>query len=104
MSDPVQSGGTGFQSESSERYEGTADERGTDWDDIKDCWKGYQTETPEFDYTGVQEQGGGENPITGISQAWKKGILNLVWEKELSKKEISTPDNYNGLYKRRPGG
>lgn len=45
---------------------------GTDWDDIKDCWKGYQTETPEFDYTGVQEQGGGENPITGISQAWKR--------------------------------
>ena len=72
---------------------------GTDWDDIKDCWKGYQTETPEFDYTGVQEQGGGENPVTGISQAWKKGILNLVWEKELSKKEINTPDNYNGLYK-----
>ena len=25
--------------------------------------------------------------------------MNLVWEKELSKKEISTPDNYNGLYK-----
>lgn len=47
---------------------------GTDWDDIKDCWKGYQTETPEFDYTGVQEQGGGENPITGISQAWKRGF------------------------------
>lgn len=74
-------------------------EEETDWEDIKACWKGYQTETPVFDYTGVQEQGGGENPISGISEAWKKGILNLVWEKQISKKEISSPDNYNGLYK-----
>lgn len=64
-------------------------------------WKDYDTASIAFDYTGVDESGGGENPLDTLSSVWGDGILNLVCEspKKVSSKEISEPDKFAGLYK-----
>lgn len=64
-------------------------------------WKDYDTTSLVFDYTGVGECGGGENPKDLFGLAWSKGILNLVCSEDMkiSKKSISNPDSHANLYK-----
>lgn len=70
-------------------------------EDLKKLWKDYDTVSVAFDYTGVNETGGGENPKDSLGDAWQKGILNLVCKSpsKLSSKTISAPDSYAGYYK-----
>lgn len=74
---------------------------------VKDCkkdlealWRDYDTTSIVFDYNGVQEEGGGENPKDSLADGWEKGILNLVCKntEKLSKKSISNPDGYSLYY------
>ena len=69
--------------------------------ELKTLWKDYDTASIAFDYTGVNESGGGENPKDSLGDAWDKGILNLVCENpsKLSSKSISAPDSYAEYYK-----
>jgi len=66
---------------------------------IRDLWKDYDTSKISFDYRGVQEEGGGQNPLTSLEKSWNHGILSLVWEGKVSEKKISQPDSYAKLYK-----
>lgn len=70
-------------------------------DELEELWKGYDTDSISFDYTGVGETGGGENPLDTLSGAWGGGILNLVCEdpRKLSKAEVSEADNFAKLYR-----
>ena len=68
--------------------------------ELEILWKDYDTASIAFDYTGVNETGGGDNPKDSLGDAWDKGILNLVCEKpsKLSTKSISSPDSYAEYY------
>ncbi|MCH5251553.1 MAG: hypothetical protein J1F22_01150 [Lachnospiraceae bacterium] len=68
---------------------------------LRVLWKNYDTASISFDYTGVEESGGGDNPLEALSGSWKDGILNLVCEKpnKLSPKKVSSPDGFARLYK-----
>lgn len=78
---------------------------GKEMDDCKEeltkLWKDYDTTSIAFDYTGVTESGGADNPKDSFGEAWDKGILNLVCASpsKLSKKSISMPDSYATYYK-----
>lgn len=63
-------------------------------------WQEYDTHSLVFDYSGITEQGGGENPKDSLSSSWKKGILNLVRPDSvsISKKSIQHADSYSILY------
>lgn len=67
---------------------------------LKLLWKDYDTKSIVFDYTGINESGGAENPLDTLSGMWGNGILNLVCEKPetLSKKSVSASDGYASLY------
>lgn len=67
---------------------------------LKLLWKDYDTKSIVFDYTGINESGGAENPLDTLSGMWGNGILNLVCEKpdSLSKKSVSASDGYASLY------
>lgn len=69
-------------------------------DELVEIWKNYDTTSLSFDYTGVQEHGGGDNPKDSFATAWNKGILSLVCKDPdaLSKKSVSNPDSYAKLY------
>ncbi len=69
--------------------------------ELEKLWKDYNTSSLSFDYTGVTETGGGDNPKDSLSDAWRKGILNIVCKSpsQLSKKAISKPDSYAEYYK-----
>lgn len=71
-----------------------------DKEELKSLWKDYDTTSIVFDYTGVGNAGGGENPLDALSSVWSDGILNLVCEdkSKLSKKSVSQGDNYAALY------
>lgn len=45
---------------------------------LKTIWKDYDTTSICFDYSGVQEKGGADNPKDSLKSGWKNGILNLV--------------------------
>lgn len=54
-------------------------------DSVKNCkkrleklWQDYDTSSIVFDYTGVEEDGGGENPKDSLDGSFSKGILSLV--------------------------
>ncbi|MBO5485318.1 MAG: hypothetical protein J5988_00080 [Eubacterium sp.] len=70
------------------------------WDQIGNYFESYDTKSIRFDYTGVSETGGGENPMDALGDAWGKGILNLVMpaSEKVSKKSLKTPDKYAKLY------
>lgn len=67
---------------------------------LKILWKDYDTKSIVFNYTGINERGGADNPLDTLSGMWGNGILNLVCEKPdaLSKKSVSAPDGYASLY------
>lgn len=69
-------------------------------EELKELWKEYDTASIAFDYTGVTESGGADNPKDSFGDTWSKGILNLVCENPsgLSAKSISTPDSYALYY------
>lgn len=68
---------------------------------LSELWRDYDTSSIEFDYTGVEESGGGENPIDALSSVWGDGILNLVCEnpKKISTKKVAQADNFGKIYK-----
>lgn len=68
---------------------------------LKALWNDYDTSSIAFDYTGVTESGGADNPKDSLSDIWNKGILNLVCPStdKLSSKSITAPDSYAKLYK-----
>lgn len=63
-------------------------------------WKDYDTTSIVFDYTGVQESGGGDNPKEALGSAWGKGIINLVCKEpeKISNKSIANPDSFLNYY------
>lgn len=63
-------------------------------------WKDYDTTSLAFDYTGVQEQGGGDSPQEALKGGWDKGILNLVCKNQenISSKSIPNPDSFAKFY------
>lgn len=70
-------------------------------EELIELWRDYDTVSIAFDYTGVDETGGGDNPKDSLGETWEKGILNLVCEKpsKLSAKSIKAPDSYAGYYR-----
>lgn len=69
-------------------------------DRLKTLWKDYDTESIVFDYTGVEEKGGGVNPLDVLSASWGDGVLNLVCEnpKNISDAVVKRPDCFARLY------
>ncbi len=67
---------------------------------LETLWRDYDTESIVFDYTGVEEKGGGENPLDALGAAWGDGLLSLVCEEtdKISGKSVDSPDNFAGLY------
>lgn len=70
-------------------------------EELTKLWKDYDTTSIAFDYTGVTESGGADDPKDSFGEAWDKGILNLVCQSpsKLSSKSISMPDSYARYYK-----
>ena len=69
-------------------------------DRLEELWKGYDTGTISFDYTGVEEEGGAENPLDALSGIWGDGILKLTCSEpeKISKAKVSQADNFAELY------
>lgn len=70
-------------------------------EDLINLWKDYDTTSIVFDYTGVEESGGADDPKDSFGESWNKGILNLVCKapSKLSSKSIASPDSYAQYYK-----
>lgn len=68
--------------------------------ELESLWKGYNTSGIIFDYAGINEKGGAENPMDSFSDAIAGGLSKLVLKKDykISKKTVKTPDRYRGLY------
>ncbi|MCH5266068.1 MAG: hypothetical protein J1F02_09225 [Lachnospiraceae bacterium] len=67
---------------------------------LASIWKNYDTSRIVFDYTGINESGGGENPLEVLSACWGDGILRLVCENpdKVSEKQAASPDTFAKLY------
>lgn len=72
---------------------------------LRELWEDYDTTSIVFDYAGVEETGGGENPLDVLSSVWGDGILSLVCETpdKISKKNVADSDNFAKVYKEQPG-
>lgn len=72
---------------------------------LSELWKDYDTKSLSFDYTGVEEKGGGENPLHTLSDAWENGILGLVCKtpSKLSGETVKNPDYYADYYEMTDG-
>lgn len=70
-------------------------------EELEELWRDYDTTSIVFDYTGVQESGGGDNPKNALESAWRRGILNLVCKdpKKISGKTMAHPDSFAEYYK-----
>lgn len=70
-------------------------------EELKILWEQYDTSTISFDYTGVSESGGADDPKDSFRSVWNKGILNLVCPSpsKLSSKAITNPDSFAELYR-----
>lgn len=68
---------------------------------LQTLWQDYDTTSIVFDYTGVEESGGGANPLDTLSSVWGDGVLSLVCEnpKKLSSKRVARSDNFKEIYK-----
>ncbi len=68
---------------------------------LKVLWKDYDTKSIAFDYTGVSEKGGAENPLDSLGAGWGNGILNLVCSdvKNISGACVDSPDHYAKFYR-----
>lgn len=67
---------------------------------LKKLWEAYDTSGIVFDYTGINEKGGEENPFDYFSQMIAGGLTKLVVKdvNKLSKKKTGCPDQYQRLY------
>lgn len=70
-------------------------------DRLKSLWRDYDTCSIVFDYSGIEEGGGAENPLRGLERFSENGILQMVCENpdKLSKKKVTNPDGHASLYK-----
>lgn len=71
-----------------------------DMDSLRTLWNAYDTSGIVFDYTGIHEKGGGENPFENFRQMISGGLTELVVKdvSKLSKKKSASPDQYRRLY------
>lgn len=67
--------------------------------ELKRMWKRYNTSGIVFDYAGINEKGGAENPMDCFSDAISGGLTKLVLEKgtPISPKAVNNPDHYRLL-------
>ncbi len=67
---------------------------------LKTLWKDYDTKTIAFQYAGVGSTGEGDSPKDSFSDAWDKGILNLVCQdsSKLSQKQVENADAFLTYY------
>lgn len=68
--------------------------------ELEELWGDYDTSGISFDYTGVGEEGGGDNPVDMLGSAWGDGILHLVCDnpQKISESGVKNPDSYAKLY------
>lgn len=68
--------------------------------ELKQIWKRYNTSGIQFDYTGVGQKGGAENPMDSFSKVISGGLTELVCANDfnLSKKSVENPNHYLKLY------
>lgn len=68
--------------------------------ELKQLWKRYNTSGIQFDYTGIGEKGGAENPMDSFSKAVSGGLTKLVCKEEnkISGKSVDNPNHYQKLY------
>ena len=68
--------------------------------ELERLWNMYDTDGIQFDYTGIGEKGGAENPMDCFSEAVSGGLLNLVVKnpERISDKVVQNPDHYRKLY------
>lgn len=72
-----------------------------DMDFLRRLWQSYDTSEIVFDYAGINEKGGGENPFENFRQMISGGMIKLVVKDadKLSKKKAGCPpDQYQKLY------
>ena len=76
------------------------------WDEetaqkLQIVWKSYKMPSVCFDYEGVDEEGGGENPLDVFSSALSDGILKMVMKDydKVSDQEVKNPDHYLSLFR-----
>lgn len=64
-------------------------------------WQGYKMPSVCFDYAGVEEKGGGKNPLDSFSSALSGGILKMVMKDydKISNQVVKNPDHYLSLYR-----
>lgn len=67
---------------------------------LEELWEDYDTSRISFDYTGVGEEGGEDNPVDILGSAWGDGILHLVCSnsEKISESSVKNPDSYAKLY------
>lgn len=68
--------------------------------ELKQLWKRYDTSGIQFDYTGIGQRGGAENPVESFSKIISGGLASLVFPNDfkLSKKSVENPNHYLNLY------
>lgn len=68
--------------------------------ELKELWKSYDTSGVVFDYTGIGEEGGAENPLDCFGNAISDGLSRLVMEdyENISEKKVVHADHYQKLY------
>lgn len=68
--------------------------------ELKQLWKEYDTSGVIFDYSGIGEEGGAENPMDSFKNAISGGLSKLVIKdtEKISKKKTQHADNYKKLY------
>lgn len=68
--------------------------------ELKRLWKKYNTSGIVFDYAGINEKGGEENPMRSFSDAISGGVAKLVLKEsgKVSKKSVASPDRYRELH------
>lgn len=71
-----------------------------DMHSLKKLWNAYDTSGIVFDYSGIDEKGGGENPFEKFRQMVSGGLTKLVLKdvNKLSKKKTGCPDQYQRLH------
>lgn len=68
--------------------------------ELKQLWKEYATSGVTFDYSGIGEEGGAENPMDLFKNAISGGVSKLVIKdaEKISEKKTEHADNYKKLY------
>ena len=68
-------------------------------EELQELWKGYNTKGIVFRYTGVAEEGGGENPLDCFTDTLAGGVLKLVLDDaSVSQKAFDKADGYREWY------